>query len=63
MKIPTTIVGLVLMMSQGKVWGADPGPSASVGEVSRGRLVHPAVLAGNAMTRVNERTNFGTTDS
>jgi len=62
MKIPTTIVGLVLMMSQGKVWGADPGPSASVGEVSRGRLVHPAVLAGNAMTRVNERTNFGTTE-
>jgi len=62
MKITTTIVGLVLMMSQGKVWGADPGPSASVGEVGRGRLVHPAVLAGNTMMRVNERTNFGTTE-
>jgi len=62
MKITTTIAGLVLMMSQGEVWGADPGPSASVGDVGRGRLVHPAVLAGNAMMRVNERTNFGTTE-
>jgi len=62
MKITTTIMGFVLMMVLGKAWAADPRPSASVGEVSRGRLMQSAVLAGNAMMRVNERTNFGTTE-
>ena len=74
MKLATIIAGLMLVVSGDAIRAREPTrtrpgglrvpssgePSASVGAVHHGRLVHPAVLTSTSTMRVRDGANFGT---